>query len=68
MKSPQARMNATTVRRDAVKSDTLSLLRFLATGLVVLILSAVVLQVFDKTADLADVVSDRIETALEPAE
>jgi hypothetical protein len=68
MKSPQTRINARTIRRDTVKDDATSLLRFLATGAIVLILSAVVLQVFDRTAHLADVVSDRIETAIQPAE
>lgn len=63
MKSPQTRMNSRAMRRDAVRSDAVSLARFVGTGLLILILSATVLQIFDKTASLADVLSDRIGDA-----
>lgn len=63
MKSPQTRINSRAMRRDAVRSDAVFLARFVGTGLLILILSAVVLQIFDKTARLADVLSDRIGDA-----
>lgn len=68
MKTHQGRINSRAMRRDAVRSDAVSLARFIATGVLVLILSAVVLQVFDHTAELADVISDRIGEAITPAE